>query len=159
MILLDYKLISRSVGPVTVKEAQSLSIAELATEIFESKLIFVINDVDLSWDDDVPMVDFARSLFIVSTLLSEKSPVEEFLSPGLEPYWTLRLRGPDVEVSREGLAGHGICPLGELVRESASFGVRVYDDFLSAYPLAAKSRLLSSWYPYREMKRLSSSTV
>ena len=119
-------------------------------------LIWIINGTDLSWRDQIPMLDFARSLFLAAVALSPANSEERFILPELFPWIMLVLdKGDIVTVSRQDEPVTGTCSRIELVAAAAAFGVKVYDLFTEAYPSVRANRFFSSWYPLSEMKTYS----
>lgn len=105
---------------------------------------------------DLPLLDFARSLF---TALVELSPLEPEATVRTADYdeWIDLFLGDNSEVlvSPSYTAEVGTCELRRLIGEVACFGVRIYDDFVSSYPEVKKSAALDEWYPLHAMKRQS----
>lgn len=140
----------------TEAEIDRLTDADLGIEVMLGDLIWIVNGTNLSWSDQIPMLDFARSLFLAANSLSSTNPEESFLLPELFPWTALVLNNhDDVTVSREDSTIIATCSRKELVAASATFGVKVYTMFTEAYPSARASGFFSSWYPLSEMQALS----
>lgn len=157
MIRLEYSLSSLwcNVAALTV-DFGSLTKFELSGEVFFGEALIVVNAVDLSWHLDLPMLDFARSLFLRSVELSPLEP-EAYVSTldyNERLYLTL-FREREVLLSPDYSCAEAICDLGELIAAAASFGLGVYTDFTTAYPEARRSGVLDEWYPISAMRRIS----
>ena len=133
----------------------NLTELELRGEVFFGEAIMIVNGADLSWHVDLPMLDFARQLFKASIELSPLEPQTYIDTLDYGDRLFLYLNETDVIWQPSYSASEGICGIGELVRASAVFGVRVFDDFVNVYPEAEASVLLRRWYPINEMKRTS----
>lgn len=155
MIRLDFDVID-ALGHIDPRELPTIVEGEIATELFPCRLRFEVNRTDLSWDACIPMVDFARSMFLAAKRLGPDNPETLFGSVEYVTRWSFTLAGARVSISRDDLAGRRAeCGLEELVRATADFGVRVYDALLEALPAIQENRFLARWYPYDEMKRRS----
>ena len=134
-------------------EAANLTDFELSMEALPADLIFIVDGTDISWFAEIPMLDFAASLFVAAHTLSSTDTRERFISPDLAPWWTLEfINGDSVRISRQGLQAQAFCELAELRIASARFGIRVYETFVKAYPSALTSNTLREWYPLDSMK-------
>jgi hypothetical protein len=154
MIRLDY-----SISPVWYTVAApdvdfaSLTEFELSGEAYFGEAIIVASGVDLSWHVDLPMLDFARSLFLRALELSPLEP-EHYVSTldyNERLYLTL-LREREVCLSPSYSSAEAVCCLDELIGAAASFGLKVYTDFVSTYREARRSGILDEWYPHSAMK-------
>jgi hypothetical protein len=151
MIILDFRVVD-VLGSIPRSGLRDMTEASIATDLFQAYLVFKINDADLSWNKCIPMVDFARTLFVAASSLSAEEPEHQFISVELEPWWTFHLNANDrVTVSRDGCPFNGDCDRDELVRATAAYGVRVFDSLVSALPDVRDSPFLSHWYPYDAM--------
>lgn len=155
MITLDFCLID-ALGFLELERVPFLTANRIATDLFQCHLTFKANSVDLSWRAPIPMIDFARSMFTAACTLSFPDHTTiPFISVELEPWWTFRLQGSRVFISRDDLTDRAECGQAELIRATGDFGVRVYDACLEALPAARENAFLSSWYPVDEMKRVA----
>lgn len=152
MIVLDFSVLD-PIGAISREDLPLVTVGAIALELFQCSLTFVVNGVDLSWDEEIPMVDFARSLFFAASSLGEVKRSAEFISVDLLPWWRLELVNDQVQISREDLDRVGECERANLVAAAADFGVRVYDAALRAVPELRGNAMLSTWYPYEEMRR------
>ena len=152
MIHIDYSLI-HALGYIAPDEVSSIVEGDIATELFQCYLVFDANGIDLSWRVSIPMVDFARSMFISVRSLSDTDPEALFGSVEYSTRWRFRLSQALVLINRDDLPVVAACGRSELQKATAEFGVRVYDALLSALPAARENAFLSLWYPYDEMKR------
>jgi hypothetical protein len=140
----------------TETEIGRLSDADLGIEAMPGDLIGIVNGTDLSWRDQIPMLDFARSLFLAAVALSPTNLKERFILPELFPWLMLVLdKGDIVTASREDEPVTATCSRMELVTAAAAFGVKVYNLFSEVYPSVRTNGFFSSWYPLSEMRAYS----
>lgn len=131
----------------------SLTEFELNGDVFYGKAIIVVDDIGLSWRVDLPMLDFARSLFMSSIELSPLEPDDYVRTVDYNQRLHLTLlREREVLLSPSYSSAEAVCDLDELIGSAASFGLRVYTDFISAYPEARRSGILDEWYPVAAMQ-------
>ena len=136
----------------TDREIEKISEYQLSVEALPSDLICRINGVDLSWRDEIPMLDYSRSLFLALTALSPENPIEQFVSPELIPWTYVRLGGGDlVTVSRQGVEASATCPRRALISASALLGIKSYELFSSRYPAIKSNAIFKDWFPLAEM--------
>jgi hypothetical protein len=157
MIRLEYRLSSNwdTVVAATV-DFGNLTEFDLRFEVFFGDAIIMVDNIDLSWHADLPMLDFARNLFSRSLELSPLEP-EGFISTVdyNDRLYLILLREREVCLSPSYASAEAICDLDELIDAAASFGLRVYTDFVSAYPEARRSGVLDEWYPIAAMQERS----
>lgn len=159
MIVLDFSLID-ALGFLKPDQVPFLDEGQIATDLFECDLTFKVNSVDLSWRAPIPMIDFARSMFIAAcTLSAPDHTMKGFISVELQPWWRFRLHGSRVSISRDDLPDRAECEQAELIRATGDFGARVYDACLKALPAAANNTFLLNWYPVAEMRRAATGQI
>src|ERR1700738_2894159 len=113
-ISLDFRPRSRWDRMFTDAEVARLTDFELSMQALPADLIFVVNGTDMSWFEEIPMLDFAARLFAAVDALSPTNRVEQFISIELAPLWTLELQDADlVRISRQYLQSAALCELGE----------------------------------------------
>jgi hypothetical protein len=135
------------------RDFEDLTFAQLALEVFAADLTFIINDIDMSWKAEIPMLHFARAMFVAAMELVPEKPVITFISPDLVPVTTFALEDHSiVSVRRQGVDWNARCERAELIESTAEFGVRVFTDFIGNKPGASKSEFLRAWYPLNEMR-------
>jgi hypothetical protein len=124
VIRLDYRIspLWYNVAVPTV-DFESLTQFELSGEVFFGEALIVVNAVDLSWHGDLPMLDFARSLFLRSVELSPLEPdgYVSTLDYNERLYLTL-LREREVSLSPDYSSAEAAFDLDELIAAAASFG-------------------------------------
>lgn len=152
MILLDYTANRGWDKTFTSAQLEQATESDFVNDAFLANLVWIVNGVDLSWPDDIPMLQFAKDLFSAVCALSPDDPHQEFIVFDLVPVVRLDLaEGSDVSIRRSDPGVVATARLSELIRASARFGLRVYDDFLAAYPSASNNEVLKHWYPYAAM--------
>lgn len=147
MVVLDF--VPRPGWDVEFTETEMLSLDEVGfvDAALPAELTFVVNGVDLSWHEWIPMLQFARDFWAAAVGLSEEAPEAEFIVFDLIPVVRLRwIAGDDVLVRRDGIDATARCGRRELVVSCARFAVRVYDHFIAAYPVAVRNAALRAWY-------------
>jgi hypothetical protein len=152
MILLDFVL-RDPVGSLAPSDLPSVDYADVALELFQGDVIFIINGIDLSLPRPLPLVDFAWTLFVGVCALGPEQKEARFGAAEVPPRWTLRLSKSCVLISRDDIAGVGACDHAELIKATAKFGIRVYKALRDTLPEAAESEFLSNQYPYDRMEQ------
>jgi hypothetical protein len=151
---LDYHLrpLRQSWGAQKV-DFSHLTDLELSGEVFLGEVLICVDDVDLSWHADLPLLDFAKRLYAAAC---ELSPLQDEAYVATLDYsdriW-LMLQETSVILSATYTSAVARCSLSELKVEAARFGLRVFEHFVSLYPAARLSDLLEEWYPRDEMER------
>lgn len=141
----------------TEREAAALLESDFQLYAFPCKLVFIVDDVDLSWLAKIPIIDYARSLFVATRSLSAAKPEARFISPDLEPWNILTLNDDDsVTIRRQGIMRSASVSREQLVRSAACMGIRAYNSFVAAYPAVDVTGNLLSWYPLLAMERTCS---
>lgn len=152
-IALDFRPRGRWDRMFTDAEVAKLTDIDLSLEALPADLIFVVNGTDLSWFEEIPMLEFAAKLFAAVEALSAVNRLERFISTDLVPWWTVELQDDElVRISRQYLEGAARCELAELRVATARFGIRVYDTFVRAYPTVVNNSEFREWYPLDSMK-------
>lgn len=137
----------------TDAEVASLTDLELSLKALPADLICVVNGTDISWFDEIPMLDFAAKLFAAVEALSASNRLEQFISTDLVPWWTVELQDDElVRISRQYLERVARCKVAELRLATARFGIRVYDTFVGTYPNVVDNGEFRDWYPLKRMK-------
>ena len=156
MVTLDYRLspLWHSIAAPAVKFA-ALTEFELEGEVFFGEAIILINGHDLSWHVDLPLIDFARNLFMAVTELSPLEPEAHVRTLDYNERIYLFLDERSVIIRPTYSAEEATCALPELTAAAAAFGLRVHGDFVSAYPESKQSGILKEWYPLMDMKRIA----
>ncbi len=152
-IALDFRPRSGWNRRFTDAEVARLTDMELSLEALPADLIFEVNGTDMSWFDEIPMLDFAAKLFAAVESLSSANRLEQFISTDLVPWWTVELQDDElVRISRQYLERVARCQLPKLRLATARFGIQVYDTFVRAYPNAVNNSEFREWYPLENMK-------
>ena len=152
MIVLDFTL-RDPVGCLAPSDLPNLTYADVAIELFQGDVIFIVNGVDLSLLRSIPLVDFAWTMFIEARALGPDHKEAKFGSAEVPPRWTFRLSNSCVLISRDDIAAVGKCGHAELIKATAEFGIRVYHALRDTLPAAAESEFLSNQYPYDRMEQ------
>jgi hypothetical protein len=157
VIVLDYRVSKLWYEVAAPKLAlTALDKFQLETEVLLGEAVIIIDGHDHSWHVDLPLLDFARSLFIALVELSPLEPEARVRTADYEEWIDLLLGvNGEVLVSPIYTADAATCDLWRLIEKTACFGVRMYDDFVSAHPEVKKSVALDDWYPLCSMKRLA----
>ena len=85
MIVLDYLAHKNWDRAYTDREVKNLTEADFGREVMPGSLVWIIDSIDMSWHDEVPMIDFAAALFYATDALSSANPEAGFIVPELPP--------------------------------------------------------------------------
>jgi hypothetical protein len=152
MIALDFTL-RDPFGYLAPSDLPNLTYADVAIELFQGDVIFIVNGVDLSMLRWIPLVHFAWQMFAEACALGPDHKEAKFGAAEVPPRWTFRLSNSCVLISRDDIAAVGKCGQAELIKATAEFGIRVYRALRDTLPAAAECDFLSNQYPYDRMEQ------